>query len=247
MISINTIIYYTDTDFLKDEKLFNQSVQLLNADRQEKIRRFRFEKDKRLSAGAGLLLRTALSDYGKKTGKEFICNPNLKTVCGKNGKPHLMDYPDVFFNLSHSGSIALCVVSDMAAGCDVEKIRTADTGVMERFFPDNEKNHIMSLPEGAERDALFTRYWTLTESYIKMTGEGLSVPLRDVMINIDRNTCDISIYRSTDDVSINRSSCSFAEYSGIAGYRCAVCIEGDHNLKDLEWNNVESELTLRVN
>ncbi len=83
---------------------------------------------------------------------------------------------DVLFNLSHSGSYALCSVSDAAGecekfperlGCDLEKIKEPKMDVAKRFFCRSEYQKIKENPD------LFYRYWVLKESYLKATREGI--------------------------------------------------------------------------
>ena len=51
--------------------------------------------------------------------------------------------------------------------------------VAERFFREEEKKTIAAASKEARGD-LFLRYWTMKESYLKYTGEGLSGGIKDV-------------------------------------------------------------------
>ena len=83
----------------------------VSKDRQDKIDFYRFEKDKKLSAGAYLLLKKLLSE-------ENITNPLFKTE--KYGKAYISNFENVYFNLSHSGKMVLCAISDREVGVDIE-------------------------------------------------------------------------------------------------------------------------------
>ena len=121
-----------------------------------------------------------------------IGSPVIKRAEG--GKPYLADNAGISFSVSHSGRLALCVLSfpgvihgghgtvllDAEAspevGADAERIRPAEQAsrlrkIAERFFPPSEKS---LLQEAADADVprVFARSWTLCESYVKMTGEG---------------------------------------------------------------------------
>ena len=86
---------------------------LVCKNRQEKIDFYRFDKDKKLSCGAYLLLKKLLSEQN-------ITNPEFET--GKYGKAYISNHENIYFNLSHSGKIVLCAISDMEVGADVEYI-----------------------------------------------------------------------------------------------------------------------------
>ena len=57
-------LYAIRTDILSDTELFRQWYEVMPQDRRKKIDSFRFDKDKRLSLGAGILLFNGLRRYG---------------------------------------------------------------------------------------------------------------------------------------------------------------------------------------
>ena len=84
------------------------------------------------------------------------------------------------FNLSHSGSYAVCAVSDAPVGVDIE-VRRKNTNlkVAKRFFSQAENDYIDSFETLESREDAFYRIWTLKEAFVKATGEGLSRPLNE--------------------------------------------------------------------
>lgn len=92
------------------------------------------------------------------------------------GKPYLADYPDIYFNLSHSKGIAACIIENRECGIDCEKVREYRPNVMKRAFSEKEQAAVEAAPEN-ERDMLFFSLWTLKEAYVKAIGKGLSFPL----------------------------------------------------------------------
>ena len=164
---IQTKLYLASADVLEDASLFARLLETVPRARQEKVRAFRNEGAARLSLAAGLLLNLALRDCGLQAGE-------IRT--GEYGKPCFPALPDFHFSLSHSGSMALCAVSDMSLGCDIEQIRGDRLRLAERFFHPRECAWLHSLPEG-ERQAGFFLLWTSKESFIKAIGRGLSLPL----------------------------------------------------------------------
>ena len=95
-------------------------------DRQDKIDFFRFEKDKKLSAGAYLLLKKLLLEKN-------ITNPLFKIE--KYGKAYISNFENIYFNLSHSGKMVLCAISDREVGVDIEYIdHEIDLSIAQHYF-----------------------------------------------------------------------------------------------------------------
>lgn len=213
-------LYWMDTGVLEDEACFSCAYQALSRGRQKKVDAFLFRKDKRLSLGAGLLLRQGLAAHG-------INEREAVFAYGENGKPYLPDYPDVQFNLSHSGGMAVAVFADTAVGCDIEQIGTADLPLAAKFFPEGEYRYLARFPEGYQRDAAFYRLWTLKESFVKTTGAGLALPLDAFEIVIAAGGCDgrneqIEVRQNVDPAA----RYLFAE-PYFRGYCVSVCLRTD--------------------
>lgn len=164
---LRTTLYLASVRPLEDGALARRLTPLLPAGRREKAARFRDGAARRLSLGAGLLLALALKAEGL---------PVSDTRETALGKPWLPAQPDFHFSLSHSGEMALCAVSERELGCDIERLRRYDPAIARRFFHPEERAWLFSLPEAEQPDA-FLRLWTLKESYLKATGQGLSLPL----------------------------------------------------------------------
>ena len=148
---------------LEDEALFARGLSSLPwQERREKILRLRSPLGRRLALGAGLLLSHALREAGAE---------ELRLDCGPQGKPFLTACPQLHFNLSHSGSLALCAVAEFPVGADVEKIGPCRPGVARRCFRPEELDWLARSPD-PDRD--FVRLWTRKESYLKLLGIGLT-------------------------------------------------------------------------
>lgn len=89
--------------------------------------------------------------------------------CDSNGKPYFVNN-DIYFNISHSGNYVLVALSESMVGCDIEMIKAYTDKIAGRFFADKEKA-ILSVSKN--RDADFVRLWTLKESILKFTAEGI--------------------------------------------------------------------------
>ncbi len=135
-----------------------QYLPLLPPERQEKIARYRFEKDKLLSLVAGLLLR---HEIGEKP-----------VFFGDRGKPYANG---VFFSLSHSGEIAAIATDSAEIGLDVEQLPDdSRLKIADRFYHVNER---LAVENANHPVNAFARIWTRKEAYLKMTGEGISTDL----------------------------------------------------------------------
>lgn len=214
--SAHVKLYAADVTPLTDAALYVSARAAVTAQRREKADRYRFDSDKRLALGAGVLL-----SYGLK--KAGIAELPEAFLYGENGKPYI-DGQDVFFSLSHSGNWALCAVSDCEVGCDIERIKPVDIKLARRFSP-GEYASILRADE-EKRQSLFYRFWTLKESFMKATGLGFSLPLEQFQIELNDG---ISVIHSVDE-----RSHVFREFEGIEGYQCALCAAASDVEAELE-------------
>ena len=150
-------VYLLNVSQLPDPKEFPEILYGLDERRVNKILRYRQKKDRKLSLGAGILMKKCLSEKGISLEDVYY---------GPNGKPEVMG---TFFNLSHSCDMVICAVSEKPVGCDIEKIHEVREGIAERFFSDIEIRYLNQFEEDKKTDE-FYRIWTMKESYLKMTG-----------------------------------------------------------------------------
>lgn len=194
----------------------------LSQGRRQKIGKFRHGKGKALSLGAGLLLDYGLSRYGLRERDVVI-------GYGEDKKPYLRDFPGIHFNLSHSGSLAMAVFADCEVGCDIEKVAVPDMRVAYRFFAAGEVEALKGV-EGEKLTEYFFRFWTLKESFLKVTGKGIRMPLDEFCIRLDPPVRAEQGGRSL--------GYGFAEYA-YPGYRAALCIEKPEGEN---WEGAEPEV-----
>lgn len=93
-------------------------------------------------------------------------------VYGKYKKPSLRRYPDIHYNISHSGRYMLCAVAKVPVGLDIEFCRERSQEKLARKILNNEEYEIYL--NASDRQKCFFRYWVLKESYLKWTGEGIT-------------------------------------------------------------------------
>lgn len=142
----------------------------------EKARRFYREEDRIRSRVVYVLLRQILSLY---TGMPPAVIPILPD---EKGKPYMEGGNAPLFNFSHSGDRALYVFSpDRPVGADVEEekeCRDLD-GLVEMCCSPGETALLEKIPPD-ERAGLFYRFWSFKEAYLKGTGTGITVPLKEI-------------------------------------------------------------------
>lgn len=194
-------LYILNVENLKDPLGHLEVLEGLSKERQEKILRYKQEHSRKQGLGAALLLKHVLNAHG-------LSMDNI--TYGKNGKPQI---EGLHFNLSHSGDVVICAVSDKEVGCDIEKISDVKEGIADRFFTEKEVGYLNSFSI-IEKQQEFFRLWTIKESYMKLTGEGMSLPLSGFEVIIGEG---IQIYREGQ-----LCPCVIKEYE-IEGYKLAVC------------------------
>ena len=118
-------------------------------------------------------------------------------------------------------------------GCDVEEIAPVRDGIAERFFTEKEVRYLNGF-KGAQRQEQFFRLWTLKESYMKMTGEGMSLELDRFEFNMDGQP---TIKRDGKPCD-----CHVKEYE-LPGYKVAVCAEENKFTDTVQYVNATELLS----
>lgn len=140
---------------------------LLSKQRLEKVQRYRYFKDQKLSAFAYLLLRFALhSNFQISDAPEFSF--------GKYGKPFLRNSNDVFFSISHTNSGVVCGVSRSEIGVDIADRDPKNLDCTESAMHTNERIQIQQSEDPAK---IFAKFWALKESFLKCIGTGISADI----------------------------------------------------------------------
>lgn len=108
---------------------------------------------------------------------------------GAHGKPFVPDAPELGFNLTHSGDLALVAVTAGAhVGVDLEQVdrERPFLRLAARSFDAAESTWLQARPpQRTARD--FYRIWTLKEAYLKALGTGLTVPPASFRIELQED------------------------------------------------------------
>lgn len=208
-----------DTRALEDPERFSARYREMPPERKKKIDALRFEKDKRLSLAAGVLLRCALERAGAgERGLSF----------GENGKPYLPG-GGVEFNLSHSGRLAVCAVSGRPVGADVEAFRHFDEKLLRYVYQERELAGLRERAAPEDEDRVFTELWTLKESFMKYLGTGLLLPPREICI--ERGETLRAVCSRFPDAA---KEAHFTQYA-VEGHALSVCSPFRDFTAEAEW------------
>ncbi len=155
---------------------------LLPQERKDKADSFIFDKDKKLSAGAYLLLKKLLKE---ENIDEFT------TEVEKDGKPYISNHENIYFNFSHSNRMVACAISDSEVGIDIEKKDPLiDLKIADTFFFNSEYRTIKKSDDSIDE---FFKYWVLKESYMKYTGLGFLLELKQFEIIFDGDEIKVEV------------------------------------------------------
>lgn len=156
----------------------------VDAERREYALRYKHERSQRQCLAVYLLLQRALK-------QEYGITGELKLTYGPHGKPMLVDYPHIHFNLSHCRDAVACVVSDRPVGIDVECIDRYRTLLLNYTMNEQERELVNASPDPA---AAFIRLWTMKEAMLKLTGQGITDNLHTVLENTEAYRFDTIIH-----------------------------------------------------
>ena len=211
--TMNVNVYVADVTVFADEDCYRKAYQLATPERREKVDRFRFPKGRWLSLGAELLLQYGLEQCGI-----FLSKSLNEKIYGyhEQGKPYLMQFPEVHFSFSHSGEMAMCAISGTEVGCDIERDSRDNRNLAERFFAKEEADLIAQQSTEEGKREMFFRLWTLKESFLKITGQGMSLPMDSFSFNFDGDR--INIRQEYDERTYY-----FREFFVREGYKCSAC------------------------
>ena len=184
------------------EESFNRLFLSVKKYRKEKIDKLALKQSKYLSLAVELLIRKACEDFGIDYLSEEI-------VLNEFGKPSFKN-SSYHFNTSHSGHYALCVISYVEVGCDIEEVKEFKPRVAERFFTNKENLYLEVAPD---KNDMFYRIWTLKESYMKCIGKGFAEPISSFELELGNNT-----------IIKNKEDYSFIEQKH-DNYRIAICLK----------------------
>lgn len=163
--------------FIKEEhhqELLNRYLNTFSEKFKGDILKYRRWQDAQLSLLGRVLLQYGLKYYYGIHDFEIGILPN--------NKPFLKGQ-NVYFNISHSKNLAICVIADFPVGIDVEFL-DENINYLD-FKPQMTYNEFNKIHYSESKVKSLFSYWTKKEAVLKAHGEGLMIPLESFEISDD--------------------------------------------------------------
>lgn len=217
------------------EQHFDELVERLYPERKSRVLAFRRKEPAYTSIVAGLMLQTLIE---QKLG---IAPCALVLEKNENGKPMVQGHPEFYFNLSHAGDYVVLAYGDVPLGVDIERIRSQNLRVAKRCYTEVEYAYVTGVDSLIDIDDRFCYLWTMKEAYLKLTGDGISVPLNSFEIDPVQKVVKGTPYRyymrRIDEywISLCTGENCEIEYDYTArpemGFDLESCLENSQNLQ----------------
>jgi len=181
----------------------------LSKERIDRIKNYKEYSDKARGIVAGLIINACACETtlnGKVEADELTVYETANVIFGEHGKPYFSD-GKVFFNVSHSGNYVVGVYGDKEVGIDIQRIKNVKPSLKKRLLNETE-----NIP-----DEEIIKYWAIKESFVKMTGMGLSYDFRKCVIDLTSNT--------VSDVDNKEIIGTFSKFEFDEEYELFVCQE----------------------
>ncbi|MCR5544756.1 MAG: 4'-phosphopantetheinyl transferase superfamily protein [Eubacterium sp.] len=170
-------IYLYKIDYNNIKKDLTDYIRRLPDWRIEKAERIIHEESRIQSIVAGRLLDMAVADYLAVDIADVIWpedyDENSRMYIDKESGKKLL------FNITHAGELVAVAVSESCVGLDIECKEDKDFHVTERMFAPEDREYILG-DQNRFRDV-----WTIKESFLKCTGEGIVVPLNSFTVDYE--------------------------------------------------------------
>lgn len=184
---------------------------LLSETEKQRASAFRSREARRLFVAARVLCRSIVAAI-------VDCTPQaLSIAITPSGRPFLPDYPEIDFNLSHTGdTVALAVCHGGHIGIDIERLDAFSESEAREIMPlilsESELNDIKETASG-ERQKTFLSYWVRKEAALKCLGDGFLSDPKSVSFDPEYAILDI-VKPSSGETIFVRSGRFGCEKSG---------------------------------
>ena len=149
----------------------HKSLKLVDPARRSKVLRFSQPEAAALSLAAGILLAEVCAECLSLSPDE------IRIAEDAQGKPYVIGAEGFFYSLTHTRGSASIAYGDVPCGIDGERIRyrAGDIRVIDRCLTADEKAYILGGHDAYCEDCAerFFRIWTMKESMVKQSGEGI--------------------------------------------------------------------------
>ena len=171
--SLPTVRVFTvSTEGVDLDEALETYTEFISSQRMKKIIRLAHMSDKKLSFCSELALCFALGSFSLP-----FYPPRYEY--DEWGKPYLSECEGVYINISHSGTMAACVISNVPVSVDVlEKDYYIASDFQRKVVTRNDK-------QPSDKHELLS-LWTKKESYVKLTGKGLRTSMLSFSVSGDK-------------------------------------------------------------
>lgn len=214
-------------------EVLNSLKRHLSTEEEARAQRFLVEPARCQFVAARGILRAILGRYLNLPAAAIL----IRT--GVYGKPHLPDFPELHFNVSHTKQRVAIAIATQPIGVDLEWINPSieRNAIAERFFSRQERETLRSLmPE--QQLAAFFGCWTRKEALLKAVGFGLGIPLDAFDVSIPHEAPRLLNSR---DARLNTEDWSLADLAVPAGYAGTVAVRGRlDGVREYLWSSPET-------
>ena len=122
--------------------------------------------------------------------EEFFGKNNIE-LSHTNGKPYLFNN-DLYFNITHTANMIFMVVADRNVGIDAESFKSrkrSAQAIADRYFSEHEAS-VLRKSANLSRD--FYTLWTLKESEVKRSSDGIARGFKSAIFNMSEHNGWIS-------------------------------------------------------
>lgn len=143
---------------------FSLFMALMDNERKTKAESLKVKSKADISLVGNALAKHAINNIFKIPVKDLVF------ALTRKDKPFLLNHKGVHFNISHCDNYAVCAVSTMPVGIDIQRITVYNPRISNRFFT---LRQIDEINNSIDKDLAYSRIWTRREAYAKLTGEGI--------------------------------------------------------------------------
>lgn len=101
------------------------------------------------------------------------------------GKPRLIQFPHIHFNITHCSGLVACAFHNVPIGIDAELPDYFPPILIQRALSESEKKLLATKGTNLQLEQeWFYRFWTLKEAYVKKSGQGVDTDLTAISFSI---------------------------------------------------------------
>lgn len=171
---------YTQIQKPYTTSVFEGFLAQLPAQLQAKVCSFRRWEDAHLCLMGKILLKELANRFFNTSDylNQLVYNDHQKPMLNSG----------LNFNISHSGTLVACALSETCQlGIDLEQVTKIDFGPYQDYMSKQEWEKI-HLAKNPHRE--FLTYWTQKEAITKADGKGLSIPLNELKVMNSKTKID---------------------------------------------------------